>query len=108
MYPFGGILIAPLVAGYFASLVCRVRRRKDRRPSWLTIPFAVAAGVAAAWIATFQTDLFIPARWSASGKVPMVDMLLISGVLSASVGAATAILVVYYYLRQYERTRPMV
>ena len=107
MYPFGGILIAPLVAGYIASLICRRLRRRDRRPSWLIAPLAIAVSVFVVWGATFQMDLFLPSRWS-SGKVPMLGMLLISGVPSALVGAVAAIAVVYYYRLKYESTHPVV
>jgi hypothetical protein len=105
MYPFGGILIAPLVAGYLTSLICRLLGRRYRRPSWFTVPLAVVVSVSVVWVATFQTDLFVHSRWL-TGKVPMWDMLLISGVPSASLGAVAAILVLYHYLRKYERTHP--
>ena len=104
MYPFGAILIAPLVAGYLASLFCRLSSRRNKRPSWLLAPLSIAMGVVATWAATFQRDLFQPSHWSS--KVEGSLMLTISGVPAAGLAAAVAIPIVCVYYKTYTRSHP--
>jgi hypothetical protein len=100
------ILIAPLVAGYLASLLCRLSLRRDRRPSWFVIPLAVAIGVVLTWLVTFQQDLFHPSRWSS--KVEGSDMLAFAGVPAAVLAVVVALPIVGAYYDKYAQrhTKP--
>lgn len=106
VYPFGGIFIAPLIAGYLASVLCRVQRQRERRPSFAILVLAIIAGVFVSWFSTFQFDLFSPARWSSSGKVPMGGLLIISGIPSFFVSTVAATVVVTRHRRSFDETPP--
>jgi hypothetical protein len=101
---FFAIPIAPLVAGYLASLLCRVSLRRSRGPSWLIAPLGIGIGVVATWLVTFQEDLFQPSRWSS--KVDGPFMLAVTGVPAVFLAAAVAIPVVYVYHQKYARSHP--
>ena len=106
MYPFGGILIAPLVAAYLASVICRLARRRNKRPSWLVAPLAIAFGIFAVWAATIQADFFRPSVWEA-GKAPMWAIMLLSGAPALVLGTATTIPVVFHHRDKYEKDKRM-
>jgi biotin transporter BioY len=106
VYPFGGILVAPLIAGYLASVLCRVQCQRKRRPSLAIVLLAILAGVFVSWFSTFQFDLFSPARWSNSGKAPMGGLLLISGIPSLFVSTIAATVIVTRHRRSFDETHP--
>ena len=100
------ILIAPVVTGYLASLLCRLSLRRGRRPSWFVIPVAVASGVVVAWVVTFQQDLFHPSRWSSKLDGPF--MLALVGVPAAVLAVVVALPIVGRYYDKYAQhhTKP--
>jgi hypothetical protein len=103
MYPFGGILVAPLAAGYFASLLCRYYRRRDKRPGWVAGILAIFGGVLIALVCMFQFDLFIPSRWAAAGgKVHLLPLFGMIGFLAAVAGIIPAAFVVDRHQKQYD------
>lgn len=103
MYPFGGILLAPLVAGYLASVLGRIWRRRGRRPGWMAGGLAICGGVFATWLATFQLDLFMPWRWGqVGGKVDLLFLLAVTGILAAVVGILPAAFIVDRHQRIYD------
>jgi len=104
MYPLGGILIGPLVAGYLVSLFCRLSLRRDRKPSWFLAALGIALGLVATLAATFQKDFFQPSHWSS--KVEGSAMLLITGVPAAVLAAGVAIPLVYFYGQKYAQSHP--
>lgn len=105
MYPFGGILIAPLVAGYLASLLSRFAARRQRRPGWVVGVCAISGAVLATWIATFQLDVFRPWSWSVvGGKVDLLWLLLMTGFLAGFVAIIPAAWVVDRHQKQYDKT----
>lgn len=108
MYPFGGILISPLIAGYLASVLCRVQRSKGKRPGFVILLLASVAGVLASWLSMFQLDLFNPARWMSNGKVEMWMLLVISGIPSLFVSAIAATLFVARHQKSFDETHPAV
>ena len=104
MFPFGGILIAPIVAGYLASLLARRDLSANKRPAWGSAWFAVVIGVVATWLATFRADLFRRPGQSAISKAPMPMLLVITGFPAAVVGIAVAFPVTHHYKRKHERS----
>jgi MFS family permease len=100
------LLIAPLVAGCLTDLLCRLSRRRNRRPPWLIVPFAVAMGVIATWAVMFQTDLFHPSRWSSKLEGDDLFALALPGVPAAAWAAAVAVLILCLHYAKYARTHP--
>jgi hypothetical protein len=96
MYPFGGVIIAPLVAGYLASVFCRLAQARGRRPGFAAYAIPVAVALVIVWVATFGDELLKP--WS-NGKVSMWGMLLISGVPAFIAGSIPAALIVERFRR---------
>lgn len=108
MYPFGGIAIAPLVAGYFASVMCRFWRQRGRRPGWIAGVLAISAGVLVTCVCTFQLDLFMPSRWSpGGGKGHLSDLILMTGFLAAVAGIMPAAIIVERHQKVYDKTHPV-
>jgi hypothetical protein len=97
------LLIAPLVGGYLTDLLCRLSRRRNRRPTWLIVPLAVAIGVIATWGALFQTDLFHPSRWSSKLEGDDLFALALPGVPAAVLAAAVAIPILSLHYNKYAR-----
>lgn len=102
MYPFGGIIIAPIMSGYFASVTCRLMRRMGYRPSDIITLLAIVFGVIMAWVSTFQMDLF--SLHQTNGKVPLSIELLLCGVPSGFLGLFPASIVVARHQRIYDKT----
>ena len=108
LYPYGGILLAPPVAAYLASVIARLRRRKDRRPGWGTGFLAILAGVLTTWICTFQFDAFNPWRWAnAGGKVDLFSLLVATGFLAVVLSIMPAAYIVDRYQKSYDKTHPL-
>ena len=104
MYPFGGILVAPLVAAYLASLLSRLSRRRGRRPGWIEGITAILSGILATWVCTFQLDVFMPWRWSwAGGNVELLDLLLLTGFPAGFVGIMPAAWIVERHQKAYDK-----
>src|SRR5688572_6621441 len=101
MYPFGGVLVAPLVAAYLASMLSRLWRRRRRRPGWIAGVLAILGGVFATWLCAFQLDFFMPSRWSSVGGL---DLLLMTGFLAGFVGIIPAAWIVERHQKIYDTT----
>jgi len=82
LYPYGGILLAPFAAAYFASAASRLSRERQRRPAWFIAPAVIAVTVLIVLLCTFQLDVFRPSHWF-GGKVDMWILLLAAGIPSA-------------------------
>ena len=106
MVILAALLIAPLVAGCLTDLSCRWSRRRNKRPTWLIVPLAVATGVIVTWGAIFQADFFHPSRWSSKLEGDNLLALAIPGVPAAVLAAAVAIAILGLYYRKYARTHP--
>jgi hypothetical protein len=105
MYPFGGIIVAGLVAGYLAAVLCRLRCRRGKAPSWFAALGPSLVGLLAALAATFQGDLFRPSHWSS--KTDGLTMFLIAAVPSSFVALALASSVVAYYREKFALSKSM-
>jgi len=106
MYPFGGILNGPLVAGYLASILSRFWKRRGRRPGWLVGILAIVGAIVVSWIFVFQLDLFRPWRWTnMDGKVDFLPLLVISAVPAAIASILPAAFVVELYQKRYDKAR---
>jgi hypothetical protein len=95
MYPFGGVILAPLVAGYLASVLCRLDKARGRRPGFVAFAMPVAIALVIVWVATFGDELLK----RTNGKVEMWAMLLISGVPAFIAGSIPAALIVDRFRR---------
>jgi MFS family permease len=108
MYPFGGILLAPLVAAYLASVLSRFSSCRRRRPGWMVGIGAIFGGVIASWIGIFQLDLFRPWTWSyVGGKDDLLPLLIFTGFLAGFVGILPAAWVVDRHQKQYDETHDL-
>ena len=96
MYPFGGILLASIFAGYLASVICRIRAARGFRSGVGTSLTSVFISVGAVWVITFGEELLK----SSNGKVAMWSMLLLTGLPSALLGVIAAA-----YIVRRNRTR---
>src|SRR5436189_6150659 len=105
MYPFGGIIIAVLVAGYATSVICRFVLRRAKQPSWFIVLLTTGLSVIASLAATFQGDLLRPSHWSSKVDAPV--MLMITGVPSALVAFVAALKIVAIYRDHYGSTNPV-
>ena len=100
LYPYGGILLAPVAAGCLASMLSRLCRWRGKRPAYGVALVSSVAGVFTTWICTSQFDPFIPSRWaSAGGKVDLLDLLAVTGFLAAAVSIVPAALIVNRHRR---------
>src|SRR6266487_2991868 len=103
MYPFGGIPLAPIVAGYLATVLCRMSLRRGKRPRWFVAAFCTLLGTFSALFATFQTELFRPEHWERrGGKHDLWIDFLITGVPSIVLAAVAAFEFVRSYRKDYE------
>ena len=103
MYPFGGIPLAPILAGYLASVLCRMSLKRGKRPRWLIAGFCTLLGTFSALFATFRSELFRPERWD-RGKHDLWIDFLIAGVPSAVLAAVAAFEFVRLYQKDYEHS----
>jgi hypothetical protein len=105
-YPFGGILVAPFVGGYLASLICRFLCQRQKRPGVAVIWVSILASVIATWLATFQMDLFRVSRWTRA-KMDMPVDLAVSAIPAVLVALIAARFVVSRYRKMYDRDHPV-
>jgi len=108
LYPYGGALLAPFVAGYLASVIARIQRRRDRRPGWGTGILAIVLGVLISWFFTFRFDAFIPSRWATGGKVDLLTLIVATGFLAAFFSILPAAFVVDRHRKIYDKTHAAV
>ena len=98
-------MVSPLVAGYLASVLCRLQRKRNKRPGFGVALIAIVAGVLACWLSMFQADLLIPSRWT-SAKVDLWMLLVITGVPSLVVSAISAGILLVRHRKIYDATHP--
>jgi hypothetical protein len=90
MYPFGGIILAPFIAGYLASVLCRLRVAKGLKAGYGTLAVSVGVAVVVVWVVTFGEELFK----RDNGKVAMWVMLLLTGIPSTLIGSVAAAFII--------------
>src|SRR5947209_7393328 len=105
MYPFGGILIAPLAAVYCASVISRLLRRRGKRPGWIAGGFSIILGIVVNWLFVFQLDLFRPSRWH-TGKVDLPAELLVTGFFSFIACTVPSAWMIERHQKLHDKTHP--
>lgn len=67
MTPFliilGGFLLAPMIAGLMASVLCSLQILRDKRPSWSAGILSLLFGILSVWLLMFRSDVLHPGRW---------------------------------------------
>ncbi len=58
-----GFLLAPLIGGLFASVLCSLHILRDKRPPWYHALLSVALGILGALLVMFRGEVFHPERW---------------------------------------------
>jgi uncharacterized protein YqgC (DUF456 family) len=48
LYPYGGAFVAPFVAAYVASILCRVQAKRGSQSGWRTVLASLVFGIVAA------------------------------------------------------------
>jgi uncharacterized PurR-regulated membrane protein YhhQ (DUF165 family) len=93
MYPFGGIILAPIVAGYAASVLCRLCARASRRAGFLVFAVSVVLGVVMSVVATFGRAAFFPGdrTWNKAGYVGEVMPAAMAALLLGAFAAAVVL-----------------
>jgi amino acid transporter len=99
--PFS-FLLAPVIAGFVASVLCGLSILRRERPPWFHAFLSILLGIFSSLLAIFGSDVFSPAYWP--GRIPeQWDSFLIVMAASIPFSVVVALIVVALFRERFKR-----
>ena len=95
-------LLAPVIAGLLASVLCGLSILRDKQPPWFHALLSTLLGIFSSLLAIFCGDVFHPAHWP--GRIPARwDSFVIAMASSIPFSAIVAVIVVALFQERYKK-----
>jgi len=97
-----GFLLAPVVAGFLASILCSLSILRHRKPPWLYALLSIALGIFSSLLVMFRGDALHPSRWH-SKFYEQWDPLLMALTASIPCSIFVTIIVVTLFRERFKK-----
>jgi hypothetical protein len=97
-----GILVAPVIAGFLASVLCSLSILRHQKPPWSHALLSILLGVCSSLVAVFGGEAFSPSRWPA--RIPeQWDSFVMALAASIPLSIVVAIIVVALFQDRFKK-----
>jgi hypothetical protein len=97
-----GFLLAPVIAGFLASILCGLSILRLKKPPWFHAFLSIVLGVFSSLLAIFTSDVFHPSRWPS--RIPeQWDSFVMALAASIPFSIVVALIVVALFQERFKK-----